>query len=58
MTNLDIDKAIEWLKTERCPHCVSEKRCSFNRKITEKLGGGYRCWGYRSKYFDEPMWRK
>lgn len=46
-----------WLEANRCPHCVNEGNCMGNYKVFE-LHGGWRCYGYRSKHWDERMWEK
>ena len=45
----------QWLKANRCPHCVNEGNCKGGYKVRE-LADGWQCHGYRSKHFDERRW--
>jgi len=52
----EINDAKTWLKANRCPWCRFRKRASCACKVTEKIGGGYRCNGYRCD--DERRWAR
>ena len=43
-----------WLKEHRCPHCPHLCEPTEKYKV-RKSHDGWRCNGYRSKYWDIPM---
>ena len=48
---------VEWLRRERCPYCANGRGCdatSMAYKVAQTRDG-WRCWGYRTKYVDEPF---
>ena len=51
-----MEKASEYVKATRCPHCVNKCKPGTKRKLVVSLGGG-RCYGFRSKHWDERMWK-
>ena len=48
------ERALEWLKANRCPWCVHGRYCK--GYAAKKLDVGWKCHGYRSKY-DEVPWK-
>ena len=55
-----VKEAVEryiWLADNKCPHCVhggTHDVCLGDFKIVPLKGSeGYRCYGYRSRYWDE-----
>ena len=45
-----------WLKAHRCPTCKNKKQPACVYKVREKIGGGFKCSGYRCDV--ERMWRE
>ena len=50
-----MNEQTEWLKANRCPHCAKRSQPACPYEVREKLGGGYRCHGYESRYWDERI---
>lgn len=45
----------DWLKANKCPHCKRRSQSACPYKVREMVGGGYRCGGYESRYWDERI---
>ena len=43
-----------WLLENRCKHC-EKRHCGFKFRV-RKAHDGWRCYGYRSKHWDERTW--
>ena len=39
--------AMQWLRENRCPWCRHRRQPACVYQVTKKMGGGYRCRGYR-----------
>ena len=47
--------AMDYLREKRCPHCKHAGQPACPYKVEPKVGGGWKCRGYRSRHWDERM---
>lgn len=52
----ELRKAVKYVKTTRCPHCIRKCKPGSKYRLVESWSGG-RCYGFRSKHWDERMWK-
>ena len=50
------DEAVIWLADNRCPHCVHHDSCDGGYRVRPlKESDGWRCHGYRSRYWEDGV---
>lgn len=54
---IEMERAAEFVKASRCPHCVNKCEPGTKRKLVLSAFGG-RCYGFRTKHWDERTWAK